>query len=155
GTPYERVTCRFGRMGREHFGKLGLGEEAVDAVAALHDDVAGTEVDRDEIDADDQLAAEAAGDDVPARVRPGILRRQDPVLDLLADPGVVLRELRQLALPEEEEPAVADVGAEERPADDRRRRDRRPHAAELGDRDALRVDLEVRLLDGTLEALRG
>src|SRR5581483_6758801 len=34
GTPYERVTCRFGRMGREHFGKLGLGEEAVDAVAA-------------------------------------------------------------------------------------------------------------------------
>src|SRR5262245_25090723 len=151
--PDECAPCRLRRVGADELGDLGLGEGVVDAVAHLDDDVAGADVEREDVDADDQLDAEAAREHVSARMGPGRLGREQPVLHLLPHPGVILRELGQAAVAKQEEPTVADVRREQSPAHDRAGCERRPHAAELGDSDCLVVDLEVRLLRGTPEPL--
>src|SRR5579885_2977500 len=94
-------------------GDLGLGYAAVHAVAAVDEHGAGTQVHAQEVDADDELAAEAARDEVAPRMGSRLLGAQDAVGDLLGDPRVVLRELRERAVAEQEEPAVADVRGDE------------------------------------------
>src|SRR6185369_9847467 len=66
---------------------------------------------------------------------------------------VIFGELGEAPVAEEKEPAVSDVSSEEAAADDRRRGDRGAHAPQLGHRDRLVVDLEVRLLDRTAKTL--
>ena len=141
-------------MGHDQLRHLLVAHRAVDAVAALHDDVPGAEIHAEHVDADDQLAPEAAGQHVPPRMGARVLGREEAVLHLLPHPGVVLGELRERPLAPEEEAAVPDVRRHQRPAHHRARGEGGPHAAQLGHRDRLVVELEVGLLDGAPETLR-
>src|SRR5206468_722869 len=96
GAPDERAAGGLGRMRAEQLDHLRLAHRHVDAVAALHEDVARLDVERQHVDADDELAPETARDHAAAWVDAGVLGREEPVLYLLPDPGVVLGQLGEL-----------------------------------------------------------
>src|SRR5215470_3268550 len=107
-------------------------EHAVDAVAALDQHVAGLERERQDVDPDDQLRAEASRELMATRVRPRRFGREPAVAHLLRHPGMILRELPQLLAAQQQEPRVADVRGDEHAALDDARRQRRGHPVQLG-----------------------
>ena len=127
---------------------------AGEPVGAEHEDVAPADFLVGEIDLHARVGPERLEDDVPALALRRFLFRQLTRLDQALHQGLILGQLDDLALADEVGAAVTHLGEEKPVAQHAHGGRRRSHAAELGVRRGVRVDLAVRRFHGLAQPVR-
>src|SRR5207302_2354959 len=130
-------------LARGDLGDLFLLYGAGESVGAQHEDVAPPDFLMGEIHLHPRVGPERLEDDVAALALRRFLFRQLTRLDQTLHQGLVLGELDGLALTDEVGAAVTYLREEKAVAEHADGGRRRPHAAELGVRPGVRVDLAV------------
>ena len=126
---------------------LGLGDVAVQTVAAEEDAVAGAHVFDEEVGGDLGLGAKAAGDDIALGVVAGLFLSEDARADLLSHPGMVARDLAKGAVAQDVGAAIADVDEEGARPDEDDGHASGAHAAVVGVVAGVAIDGDIGLAD--------
>ena len=134
---------------REELGDLLVAHDVGEPVGADQIEVAGRRGDRQRLDLDARLGADSARDHRAVRVLLGLLGRQPPGADELADERVIGRQLLELAVSRAVGARVADVADRDGAGRlvDEQRRDDGSHAGGRRVVERVAVDPVVRLAE--------